>query len=141
MSAKPRAFIDTNIVIYAFAESSGPDAAKIECARQLLLSAPVISVQVLNEFANVARKKLGWNWHSIRAALNVVREAASDVRPIDIATHVAAIEMADTHCMSFYDAAVVASAVLAECEVLFTEDLQHGFDVAGVLQITNPFLD
>lgn len=51
------AFVDTNIAIYAF----GQDGAKVAAAEKLLSGKPTISAQVVNEFLNVCRVKLGMN--------------------------------------------------------------------------------
>jgi len=61
-------FVDTNIAIYAF----GKDEAKVETAEKLLSGKPTISAQVVNEFLNVCRVKLGMNLatrHALARAL------------------------------------------------------------------------
>ena len=92
------AFLDTNVLIYA---QGGED--KSEVARQTILAGGVISVQVLNEFAAVLRRKFGFEWEVIADAVADVRAALDPVRSIDVATHVEALSIARSHCFSLYD--------------------------------------
>ena len=128
------AFIDTNVLIYA--QGAG---AKSETARQVVLEGGVISVQVLNEFATVLRRKFRWEWAVIADALADVRTALGPVRPIGVEIHLHAVALARSHGFSFYDALIVASALDAGCDTLLTEDLQAGRRVDG-LSIVNPFV-
>jgi predicted nucleic acid-binding protein len=134
MSAKP--FLDTNVLIYAFASN---DARK-EKAEALLAAGGSISVQVLNEFVNVSRRKQGRNWDEVVEALEIVTTLLDAPRPLTLETHEAAITIARAHGFSFYDSLMVAAAVQAECSILYTEDLQHGHKI-GQLTITNPFVE
>lgn len=127
------AFFDTNVLVYA----QGP-GAKGDTARQVLMDGGVISVQVLNEFANVLRRKFRLDWKIVVAAVADVRELFESIRPVDIETHEAAMALAEAHGFSFYDSLIVASALQAGCETLMTEDLQAGRRI-GSLVIVNPF--
>jgi len=127
-------FFDTNVLIYAFADND-PRSAQAEA---LLMEGGVIGVQVLNEFTNVARRKLGWNWEEIEVALGVIKDLLSPARPLTAAIHAQAVEIARDHELAFYDALIVAAAVDANCRVLMTEDMQHGRKF-GTLCIENPF--
>ena len=127
------AFLDTNLLVYA----QGTDA-KSEIARQVILEGGVISVQVLNEFTNVLRRKFSLSWDEITEALEDVNTALDTVRPIDVETHSAAVELAREHGFSFYDALIIAAALQAGCDQLLTEDLQAGRRIEG-LAIVNPF--
>ena len=127
------AFIDTNVLIYAH----GADE-KSETARQTILAGGVISVQVLNEFAAVLRRKFRLEWDVIADALADVRAALGPVRPVDVEIHLDAVSLARSHDFSFYDALIVASALAAGCDTLLTEDLQAGQRIAG-LTVVNPF--
>ena len=127
------AFLDTNILIYA--QGSG---RKSEIARQAILAGGVISVQVLNEFTAVLRRKLRFEWDVIAEAVADVRIALDPVRPIDVTIHTEALALARSQGFSFYDSLIVASALDAGCDTLLTEDLQTGRRIAG-LTIVNPF--
>ena len=129
------AFLDTNILIYA--QGGG---RKSEVARQAILAGGVISVQVLNEFAAVLRRKFRFEWGVIAEAIADARIALDPVRPIDVAIHTEALALAlaRSHGFSFYDSLIVASALEAGCDTLLTEDLQTGRRIAG-LTIVDPF--
>jgi predicted nucleic acid-binding protein len=128
------AFLDTNILVY---KVEG-DARKAAIAESLLEAAPHISVQNLNEFANVALRKLKLNWDEIHVALDHFREACN-ILPITEQVHVLAVKIAEQNLLAMYDALVVAAAELSGCEVLYTEDLNHGQRI-GRVEIRNPFL-
>jgi predicted nucleic acid-binding protein len=127
-------FLDTNVLVYAVLS----DDPRCSTAELLLAAGGTISVQVLNEFANVARGKLKWPWPDIEATLTLVRSRTRRVRDISVLTHEAAIALARDHSLSFYDALIVASAIEAGCDILYTEDMQHGRNIGG-LAIVNPF--
>ncbi|MFZ2154576.1 MAG: PIN domain-containing protein [Bradyrhizobium sp.] len=131
-----RPFLDTNVLVYA-ALSDDP---RRPTAERLLAAGGTISVQVLNEFANVARGKLNWPWFDIEAMLALVRDRCRHVSDISVATHEAAVALARDHSLSFYDALIVAAALEAGCDTLFTEDMQHGRKFGG-LTIVNPFIE
>lgn len=128
-------FLDTNILVYA-ALSDDP---RRPTAERLLAAGGTISVQVLNEFANVARGKLKWPWPDIEAMLALVRGRSAQVRDISVSTHEGALALARDHGLSIYDTLIVVSAIEAGCDTLYTEDMQHGRTI-GDLAIVNPFL-
>ena len=127
-------FVDTNILVY-FAED---EEAKALVAARILAAGCVASVQVLNEFANVATRRLGYDWAKTKQALQLIRSFL-DVRSVDLETHEAAIQLAERHAFHVYDATIIASALEAGCTTLYSEDMQHGQLIAGRLRIVNPF--
>jgi len=129
-----RAFLDSNVIVYAFS-----DDPRNAVAEALLGHGCEISVQVLNEFANVARRKLGFSWAEINDAVEAITTLSRSVHPLDLATHQDAVRLAERHKFSFYDALIVASALRAGCTVLHSKDLQHGLVVEGQLRMENPF--
>jgi predicted nucleic acid-binding protein len=133
------AFFDTNILIYAqvHAQEAG---TKADRARAVLAEGGKLSVQVLNEFAAVARKKLGRDWHHIAAAIDDVLALLDPPQPLTLKLHSAARSLAERHRFSFYDALIVAAAIEAGCDTLYTEDMRHGQTI-GALRIRNPFVD
>jgi len=126
-------FFDTNILVYAFL-----DVEKRPRALELLSEGGIISVQVLNEFTNVARKKHGRTWLEIEAALEAIHDRLAHVVSITTQTHAAAIVLARDHGFAFYDALIVAAAIEAGCDTLHSEDMQDGRMIGG-LTIRNPF--
>lgn len=128
-------FFDTNVLLYLLSE----DAAKADRVEELLIGGGTISVQVLNEFAAVASRKLALSWREIKDILGPIR-AICEIDPISIETHDGAIEIAGRYGFSFYDSAILASALHSGCRVLYSEDFQHGQLIANQLRIRNPFL-
>lgn len=126
-------FLDTNILVYA--QTSG---AKADKARELLGAGGKLSVQVLNEFAAVTRRKLQKNWNEIGEAIDDALALVDPPLPITFNTHATAMSLARVHDFPFYDALIIASALEAGCDTLFTEDMQHGRRVESVV-IVNPF--
>jgi predicted nucleic acid-binding protein len=129
------AFFDTNVALYLLSA----DESKADRAEDLIARGGVISVQVLNEFASVAQRKLGMPWREIADVLSGLR-AVCDVRPLTEATHDAALDLARRHGFAFYDAVIAASALEAGCDTLYSEDFQHGFKLERRLSFCNPFL-
>jgi predicted nucleic acid-binding protein len=126
-------FFDTNILVYA-----QQDGAKAETARALLAQGGVLSVQVLNEFAAVASRKLRKNWDEIGAAIEDALALVDPPLPLTTALHEAARTIARDHGFAFYDALIVAAAVDAGCDTLLSEDMQNGRALGG-LTIVDPF--
>ena len=129
------AFLDTNILIYALAQ----DDARTPVAERLLSQGGVISVQVLNEFAAVARRKLNLSWPDTTAALEAVRALCEPPLPLTLELHAAALAIAQRDNCSLYDALIVAAALHGGCDVLYSEDLQDGRVFDGRLTVRNPF--
>jgi predicted nucleic acid-binding protein len=98
------AFFDTNVLVYAFATHE----PKRDIAQEVLASGGVISVQVVNEFANVLRKKQRQEWPRIEAALAVVERWFETIRPVTLETHRTALPFARFAGIGIYDALIVA---------------------------------
>jgi len=126
-------FFDTNVLLYLLSD----EGAKADRAEALIAGGGTISVQVLNEFAAVATRKLAMRLPEIREVLSAVR-AVCTVEPLSIATHERALDLAESFHLSFYDALIVAAAALANCSTLFSADMQDGQLIDGVT-IRNPF--
>ncbi len=128
-----RPFLDSNIVLYLL---SG-DAEKADRAQTLLEAGCVISVQVLNEVASVCMRKLKMPWQEIEALLIAVK-AACQVVPLTLESHEKAIEVAKRFKLPFYDANIVACALLSGVPELLSEDMRGGLQIDGLV-IQNPF--
>lgn len=126
-------FLDSNIVLYLL---SG-DAVKADRAQALLEAGGVISVQVLNEVTSVCLRKLKMPWQEVDALLLAVK-AACEVLPLTLASHEKAVELAKRFQLSFYDANMVACAILSGAPVLLSEDMHSGLSIEGLV-IQNPF--
>jgi predicted nucleic acid-binding protein len=128
-------FIDTNIIIYAFSGEAKSTAAQAILARKC-----DISVQVLNEFANVARRKLKRDWQDIGQYLSWIEAVCRAVHPIDLEIHRHGMAILDKYHFAVFDAMIVATALKAGATTLYSEDMQHGLLVDNQLRISNPFL-
>jgi predicted nucleic acid-binding protein len=131
----PGSFLDSNVLLYMATE----DDAKAERSSQLLRSECVVSVQVLNEIANVLRLKRKLPWERVREFLGVVEELAS-VMPLDVDCHKIGMNVAEHYGFSIYDSMIVAAALQADCDILYSEDMQHGQTIDALLTVVNPYL-
>ena len=134
-------FLDTNVLIYWV--DAGPRADQVE---RLLEGDAVISVQVLNEFANVLRKKRNLPLTAISELVETLLHTC-EVSDLTVRIHQAALELAGRYKLSIYDANILAAAAEMGCAVVYSEDMQHGMSVkvpkslgGGALSIKNPFL-
>ena len=130
-----KAFFDTNILIYAIAEN---DPRNVQ-AEELLAAGGVLSVQILNEFAAVARRKLRMPWKQLTEALDAFRVLCASPLPITIELHEEALKLSEKLGYNIYDAMVVAAALESNCTTLYSEDLGDGQLIHGKLTIRNPF--
>jgi predicted nucleic acid-binding protein len=126
-------FFDSNVLLYLM--SAGEKPAR---ARALLDRGGVVSVQVLNEFASVARGKIKLDWAEIREILRTV-QIACKVEPISLAIHERGLAIAERFGFQIYDSMIVAAALVAGCTTLLSEDMQHGQRIER-MTIRNPFL-
>jgi predicted nucleic acid-binding protein len=135
---KARCFIDTNVLVYA---DSTDEPLKQRIAIDLLRHLRferlgVLSTQVLNEYVHVGLRKLGLSHAHIREQLHCYRQL--DMATVTPETIDMALDLHGKHALSYWDALIVASAHLAGCSVLITEDMGTGEVLAGV-KLLNPF--
>jgi predicted nucleic acid-binding protein len=130
----PGSFFDTNVLVHI----ASSDRVKADKAEELLGAGGTISVQVLNELTNVGRHKMGMSWHDTHAFLSLMRDLLT-VHPLTVNTHEIGFGLAERYNLSIYDAMIAASALHAECDTLWSEDMQHGLAIEGRLRIVNPF--
>lgn len=133
MSAAAETFIDTNVLVYLLSA----DAAKADRAEQVVAQGGVLSVQVMNEFASVATRKLRMRLAEVADVLRAVRSLCAIV-PVDEETHDLGMRIAERHRLSIYDAMIVAAARLAGCKIIVSEDMQDGLHLEG-MRIRDPF--
>ncbi len=132
----PESFFDTSVLLYLLSSES----RKADSVETLLAESGVISVQVLNEFAAVAIRKLAMPLVDVREILDTVRSVCR-TEPLTVDDHDRAGQLLERYRFSFYDSVIVASALRAACKVLYTEDLQHGQLIERRLKVVNPFLE
>jgi predicted nucleic acid-binding protein len=121
------------VVLYLLSE----DHSRADRAEALIAGGGIASVQVLNETASVARKKLKLTWPEVEELLGVLR-ACCEIIPVSVEIHELGLRLAQDHRLEIHDAMICAAAAFAGADTLWTEDLNHGQLVAGV-RIANPF--
>jgi len=129
-----KAFIDTNILLYLLSE----DSNKADQAETIVRAGGTISVQVLNELANVTHRKLAMSWMEINELLSLIRSLCS-IEPLTIETHDMGKLIAERYKLSVYDAMIVAAGLLSGCETLYSEDMQDGLLIDNQLRICSPY--
>lgn len=127
-------FFDTNVLLYLLSSDF-----KANQAEALLMSGGVVSVQVLNEFASVASRKLKMIWQEIRDILDIIKTIC-EVVPITLEIHELGLIIAERYKLTLYDSQILAAAKLSECRMVYSEDMQNGQVVEGVT-IQNPFTE
>ena len=110
-------FFDTNVLVYAVSSTE----RKARKAESLLRDGGIISVQVLNELANVARRKMRLTWPETKTLLSLMRGLLT-VHPLQVEAHERALLLAERYDVPIYDASIAASALIAGCETLWSED-------------------
>jgi len=131
----PEDFFDSNVLIYLLSA----DARKADRAEAIVRKGGLISVQVLNEIANVGRRKLAMSWAEIDEVLGSIRSLCSVV-PLTIETHDRGMLVAQRYGLSVYDATIAAAALVAGCDTLYSEDMQSGLLIERQLRVVNPFI-
>jgi predicted nucleic acid-binding protein len=132
MNDKP--FLDTNVILYAFRQGD----ARSQVAERLLAAGGTVSVQVLNEFVAVARRKLNKSWEEVRRALEILRVFCPIPVPLTIETHERALQLAERYGYSIFDSSIVAAALHCGASTLYSEDMRDGQTIDD-LTIRNPF--
>lgn len=131
---EPKAFIDSNVLIYLFSADTG----KADLAEKVIGKGGLISVQVLNEIANVAWRKLGMSWEEINEVLSLIRMLCP-AEALTIEVHDKGLFLAERYGLSVYDAMIVAAALIGGCDTLYSGDMQDGLLIDNQLRIRNPF--
>jgi predicted nucleic acid-binding protein len=131
---RDRAFFDTTTLIYTVTRHD----PRSEPARELLSAGGVISVQVLNEFAAVMRRKFRFSWDELTESIGAIKSCCEPVSPMTIETHEAAFLIAARYGYRIYDSLMLASAAESGCNILYSEDMQDGQQI-GSVTIRNPF--
>ena len=137
VEAPARFAVDSNVIAYLFSS----DAAKADRAEALVVQGtakPVISTQVMNEVTLVMSRKMGLSWPEINTLLDDIEELC-EIVPLTLDVHREARRIAEHYGFRFYDSCIIAFALLEDCEVLYSEDMQHGQVIFDRLTVVNPF--
>ena len=127
-------FFDTSVLLYLLSD----DTVRADRIETLLSARGVISVQVLNEFAVVALRKLKMPLNEVREILGTIR-AVCAVEPITVESHDRGLAVFERYRFSLYDSMLVATALISGAKILYSENLQNGQVIDDQLRVTNPF--
>jgi len=128
--------LDTNVLIYLHDNSS---PAKRDVAKKLLADNPSISSQVISEYLNTTRRILNLSKDELLVrASGLFSDCA--IMPVLPHTLSLAATLVNQYKFQLFDAVIVASAIEANCDVLYSEDMHHGLIIDKKLTIINPFL-
>ena len=131
-----KTFIDTNVLIYAF---TSDEPQKQEIALKFLDDCqPVISTQVLKEFANIVLKKGNISFGNVKETISEITEIA-DVINEDLNLIIDSVDIHEQYKYSFYDSLIIAAALSAQCQILLSEDMQSEQIIYDKLRIVSPF--
>lgn len=125
---------DSNIAVYAFT-----DDKRAGRATSVIRSADFLSVQVLSEFASVARRKQGRSWAEIEERIADLEALIPRIVSIDASHTTNALRVADRYHLAFYDALMLAVALSVGARTIYSEDMQHDLVIDGTLRILDPF--
>jgi predicted nucleic acid-binding protein len=137
LPAGSRAFVDSNVWLYAFIE--GDDPQKTAVAKSIVEnSSMILSVQVINEVCRNLLRKAKFTESEIQTLIGSFFGKYS-VIPCEQTTLLHASELRFKYQFAFWDGLIVATALLADAAIIYSEDMQDGLVVEGRLRILNPF--
>ena len=134
MNAK-KIFFDTNTLLYLLSS----DTKKADWVSKNLQQSNVISIQVLNEFTSASIRKIKISNSELDEFLDLFT-STFNVRSLDIDTFETGLMVSRRYGYQHYDSMIIAAALQAGCEKLYSEDMQHRQVIDKRLQIVNPFL-
>lgn len=126
--------VDTNILVYAMGRE-----VKTATAADAVGRAAFLSAQVLNEYANVASRKIGRSWPDIAGDLRAIRQATPYVLPLTEESNADGARIAGRYKLAFYDSLMLAVALAGGARIIYSEDMQSGLVIDDVLRIVNPY--
>ncbi|MBD2596152.1 PIN domain-containing protein [Nostoc spongiaeforme FACHB-130] len=137
-----RCFVDSNIWLYRFILNSSETSAvqKQQIATTVTSQENLlVSIQVINEVCANLIRKAGFDNSQIQNLIEDFSEGC-EILPVSLETLQYAVKLRDRYLLSFWDSLIVASAVLGQASILYSEDMQDGLMIENALQIVNPFL-
>jgi predicted nucleic acid-binding protein len=130
-------FCDTNILIYAY---STTEPFKADVANRVLFEQhSFVSTQVINEFINTCYRKQRLPDHQVAQAVSEIIQCFQVVS-FSVATQIKALNIKERYRLQYYDSLIIATALENDCNVLYSEDMQHGLVIDQRLRIVNPFV-
>lgn len=133
-------FVDSNLWLYAFISRAGEESKHAQASA--LIQKPVryvVSEQVIAEVSVNLLRKAGIAEEHLMRLVESFYGRCQVVMP-DLGLHQRAHELRGKYSLSYWDSLIVAAALEAGCNTLFSEDMQHGLLVEGCLSVQNPLL-
>jgi len=134
-----RVLVDTNLWVYLYAKTPQRKHLKIRELVANNFQSIVVSTQILGELYNVLTKK---NLRSKEEAKVIILETAINflILEIDTSKVLQALEINSRYGYSCWDSLVIATAILSNCSLIYSEDMQHNQIVDNKTQIVNPYV-
>jgi len=136
MNMSSRKAVDTNVLLYSI-DNDSPD--KLKVGVDLLDQKPIICSQNLSEFINVLLKRWKYPKENIGLILKEVVNSC-ELSPITQKTYLSSLNLMKKYDFQIFDSIIVASALEAGCDTLYSEDFQHNMVIEGQLTVINPFV-
>ncbi len=133
---KDKFFVDSNIFLYALSDL---DSSKQTIASDLIVQEIMISTQVVNEVSNNMIKKLKFNNTEVRDFIESCYVHYSIIN-FNQQIFTLACDLREKYALSYYDSLIVASALVSQATILYSEDMQHNLLVNEKMTIINPFV-
>jgi predicted nucleic acid-binding protein len=134
---KDRVFVDTNVLVYLYSEDE--QTKQMVAINVLEQFHCITSTQALNEFCSVCLRKLKIPskivWNSIKEIIDECELCYVNTETVE-----KALMLHDKYGYTYYDCLILASALFNDCNCLFSEDMQNGQIIEGILTIKNPFI-
>lgn len=133
-------FVDSNIWLYSFIETlNKEDKRKRKIAKKIILENEVIiSTQVINETCVNLIRKTNISEGEVQALI-LSFYSKYTIAEIDKNILLQASGLREKYSFSFWDSIIASTALGSDCEILYSEDMQHGLEVEGKYKILNPF--
>ena len=134
-----KVFIDTNVLIYIYSIDE-PDKRNIAISLFNENNDTVLSIQVINELVNVLSKKFLLSGNDINIKISEIIHNC-EIADISLELINNALIFKDRYKYSYFDCLIIASALENDCDILYSEDMQHNQIIENKLKIINPFLE
>jgi len=128
--------LDSNILIY---NHSMDHENKRLIARDFFKENPVVSSQVISEYLNVMKRIFKMQKLELMQLCSIWLEKCY-VQPVILSTIKLAQDLVSKYDFQVFDGIIVAAALEADCDILYSEDMQNGQIIEDILKIVNPFI-
>ncbi len=128
--------LDSNIIIYSH---SLDDENKRTISRRFFKEKPVVSSQVISEYLNVMNRSFKMPKKELMESCSLWLEKC-EIQPIVLSTIKLAQYLISRYDFQMFDGIIIAAALEANCQIVYSEDMQHGQIIENTLKIINPFI-